>query len=56
MLVPDRMAKLWQRVEAGQMSPEDCVREQEVLLEPYRVRMDKGAAMQRRDRPPQPAC
>jgi 2-polyprenyl-3-methyl-5-hydroxy-6-metoxy-1,4-benzoquinol methylase len=37
MLVPDRMAKLWQRVEAGQMSPEECVREQEVLLEPYRI-------------------
>ncbi len=42
MLVPDRMAKLWQRVEAGQMSPEDCVREQEVLLEPYRIEWKKA--------------
>jgi 2-polyprenyl-3-methyl-5-hydroxy-6-metoxy-1,4-benzoquinol methylase len=42
MLVPDRMAKLWQRVEAGQMSPEDCVREQEVLLEPYRIEWEKA--------------
>ena len=37
MLVPDRMAEFWQRVEAGQMSSEDCVREQERLLEPYRA-------------------
>ena len=42
MLVPDRMAKLWQRVEAGQMSPEDCVREQEVFLEPYRIEWKKA--------------
>jgi 2-polyprenyl-3-methyl-5-hydroxy-6-metoxy-1,4-benzoquinol methylase len=42
MLVPDRMAKLWQRVEAGQMSPEDCIREQEVLLEPYRAEWTKA--------------
>ena len=42
MLVPDRMAKLWQRVEAGQMSPEDCVSEQEVLLEPYRAEWTKA--------------
>jgi len=42
MLVPDRMAKLWQRVEAGQMSPEDCVREQEVLLQPYRIEWKKA--------------
>jgi 2-polyprenyl-3-methyl-5-hydroxy-6-metoxy-1,4-benzoquinol methylase len=42
MLVPDRMAKLWQRVEAAQMSPEDCIREQEVLLEPYRVEWTKA--------------
>ncbi len=42
MLVPDRMAKLWQRVESGQMSPEDCVREQEVLLEPYRIEWGKA--------------
>jgi len=42
MLVPDRMAKLWQRVKAGQMSPEDCVREQEVLLEPYRIQWEKA--------------
>ena len=37
MLVPDRLAELWQNVEAGQMSREDYVREQEQLLEPYRV-------------------
>jgi 2-polyprenyl-3-methyl-5-hydroxy-6-metoxy-1,4-benzoquinol methylase len=42
MLVPDRMAKLWQRVEAGQLSSEDCMREQEVLLEPYRVEWEKA--------------
>ena len=42
MLVPDRMAQLWQSVEAGQMSPEDCLREQEVLLEPYRVEWTKA--------------
>jgi SAM-dependent methyltransferase len=42
MLVPDRMAKLWQSVEAGQMSLEDCVNEQEVLLEPYRVEWTKA--------------
>ena len=42
MLVPDRMAKLWQSVEAGQMSPEDCVSEQEVLLEPYRAEWTKA--------------
>ena len=42
MLVPDRMAKLWQRVEVGQMSPEDCVREQEVLLAPYRIEWKKA--------------
>ena len=36
MLVPDRMAELWQRVEAREMSSADCVREQEYLLEPYR--------------------
>ena len=42
MLVPDRMAQLWQRVEAGQMSTEDCVREQERLLEPYRVEWEKA--------------
>ena len=37
MLVPDRMAQLWQRVEAGEISSADCVREQESLLEPYRL-------------------
>src|SRR5687768_14631748 len=42
MLVPDRMAQLWQRVEAGQMSPEDCVRQQELLLEPYRAEWEKA--------------
>ncbi len=42
MLVPDRMAQLWQRVEAGQMSPEDCVRQQELLLEPYRAEWTKA--------------
>jgi 2-polyprenyl-3-methyl-5-hydroxy-6-metoxy-1,4-benzoquinol methylase len=42
MLVPDRMAKLWQRVEAGQLSSEDCMRAQEVLLEPYRVEWEKA--------------
>ena len=42
MLVPDRMAKLWQSVEAGQMSTEDCVSEQEVLLEPYRAEWKKA--------------
>ena len=36
MLVPDRMAELWQRVEAREMSSADCLREQEYLLEPYR--------------------
>jgi hypothetical protein len=29
MLVPDRLAELWQNVETGQMSREDYVREQE---------------------------
>src|SRR6185437_4643726 len=42
MLVPDRMAELWQSVEAGKMSSEDCVREQEHLLEPYRVEWKKA--------------
>jgi 2-polyprenyl-3-methyl-5-hydroxy-6-metoxy-1,4-benzoquinol methylase len=42
MLVPDRMAKLWQEVEAGHMSPEDCVRAQEELLKPYRVEWEKA--------------
>src|SRR5262245_22282358 len=42
MLVPDRMAQLWQSVAAGQMSSEDCVREQERLLEPYRVEWEKA--------------
>ena len=42
MLVPDRMAELWQSVEAGQMSSEDCVREQERLLEPYRDEWEKA--------------
>jgi 2-polyprenyl-3-methyl-5-hydroxy-6-metoxy-1,4-benzoquinol methylase len=42
MLVPDRMAKLWQSVEAGQMSSENCVSEQEVLLKPYRVEWTKA--------------
>jgi SAM-dependent methyltransferase len=42
MLVPDRMAEFWQRVEAGQMSSEDCVREQERLLEPYRAEWEKA--------------
>ena len=37
MLVPDRMAELWQRVEAGEMSSADSVHEQEQLLEPYRA-------------------
>ena len=41
-MLPDRMAKLWQSVEAGQMSPEDCVSEQEVLLEPYRAEWTKA--------------
>jgi SAM-dependent methyltransferase len=31
------MAELWQRVEAGEMSSADCVREQGQLLEPYRA-------------------
>jgi 2-polyprenyl-3-methyl-5-hydroxy-6-metoxy-1,4-benzoquinol methylase len=35
VLVPDCLAELWQNVAAGQMSPEDYVREQEQLLEPY---------------------
>lgn len=42
MLVPDRMAQLWQSVEAGKMSSEDCVREQERLLEPYRTEWEKA--------------
>jgi 2-polyprenyl-3-methyl-5-hydroxy-6-metoxy-1,4-benzoquinol methylase len=42
MLVPDRLAELWQNVEAGQMSREDYVREQEQLLEPYRVEWRKA--------------
>jgi len=42
MLVPDRMTQLWQDVAAGQMSPEDCVSEQEVLLEPYRAEWTKA--------------
>ena len=42
MLVPDRMAQLWQSVEAGTMSSENCVREQERLLEPYRVEWKKA--------------
>jgi len=42
MLVPDRMVELWQSVEAGKMSSEDCVREQEHLLEPYRVEWKKA--------------
>lgn len=42
MLVPDRMARLWQSVEAGQMTCEDCLREQERLLEPYRVEWKKA--------------
>jgi len=42
MLIPDRVAQLWQSVEAGQISSEDCVREQEQLLEPYRVEWKKA--------------
>jgi SAM-dependent methyltransferase len=42
MLVPDYMAQLWQSVEAGKMSSEDCMREQERLLEPYRVEWEKA--------------
>jgi len=42
MLVPDRMAELWQRVEAGEMSSADCVREQEYLLEPYCLEWKKA--------------
>jgi 2-polyprenyl-3-methyl-5-hydroxy-6-metoxy-1,4-benzoquinol methylase len=42
MLVPDRLAELWQNVAAGQMSSEDCVSEQEKLLEPYRVEWTKA--------------
>jgi len=46
MLVPDRMAELWQRVEAGEMSSADCVRGQEQLLEPYRVEWKKALLCQ----------
>jgi hypothetical protein len=42
MLVPDRLAELWQNVETGQMSREDYVREQEQLLEPYRIEWRKA--------------
>lgn len=37
MLVPDRLAELWQKVAADEMSRDDYVREQEQLLEPYRI-------------------
>ena len=46
MLVPDRMAELWQRVEAGEMSSADCVREQEYLLEPYCLEWKKALLCQ----------
>lgn len=46
MLVPDRMAELWQRVEAGEISSADCVREQEYLLEPYRIEWKKALLCQ----------
>ena len=46
MLVPDRMAELWQRVEAGEMSTADCVRGQEYVLEPYRVEWKKALLCQ----------
>ena len=42
MLVPDRMAELWQRVKAGEMNSADCVREQEYLLEPYCLEWKKA--------------
>jgi SAM-dependent methyltransferase len=36
------MAELWQSVEAGQISCEDCLREQEALLERYRAEWKKA--------------